>query len=77
MPLGLPCQNCEPFSCLYQKAVVNQDGISVLRNYGEKSTAYYVRCQDCTDRFASDRRWARQWEEEFADTARQLEAFEA
>jgi SWI/SNF-related matrix-associated actin-dependent regulator of chromatin subfamily A member 5 len=50
---------------------------SALLGYGEKTAAYYIRCQDCHEHFAEHpEAWA-SWEEEMRETNRRLEEAEA
>ena len=47
---------------------------SVLRGYGEKSMAYYIRCTDCQTLFAQDPAAKASWEEEVKETEEKLRA---
>ncbi|GJE91583.1 hypothetical protein PsYK624_077330 [Phanerochaete sordida] len=49
----------------------------VLRGYGEISSAYFIRCHGCKERFETDPAFAQQWEEEFRETQKKLEALNA
>ncbi len=45
---------------------------SLLLGYGFKSTAYYVRCHHCHERFRTDPLYWHQWQEEMRETEKKL-----
>ncbi|KDQ50600.1 hypothetical protein JAAARDRAFT_63080 [Jaapia argillacea MUCL 33604] len=47
-----------------------------LLGYGESTNAYYIRCQDCHERFEEDPEVWKSWQEEMRETEKKLEAME-
>jgi SWI/SNF-related matrix-associated actin-dependent regulator of chromatin subfamily A member 5 len=50
---------------------------SVLLDYNEVSTAYYIRCHHCKERFQNDPALWDQWQAEFRENEAKLEAMDA
>jgi len=40
----------------------------VILGYGEKATAYYIRCQDCREHFAENPKALKDWQKEEEET---------
>jgi SWI/SNF-related matrix-associated actin-dependent regulator of chromatin subfamily A member 5 len=47
---------------------------SVLLGYGENQQAYFIRCQDCQERFAEYPEEWKLWEKEMQETERKLQS---
>ena len=50
---------------------------SLVRGYGQNSTAYYIQCHHCKERFEADPVYQEQWEEEFLEYETKMEDLRA
>jgi len=74
--LLLRCQTCPQAFCTdcvdWDKITLVGDTIPefVLRKYGKKDGAFFIRCTDCREQAEVDPEWAAGWESEIAESQR-------
>ncbi|TFK50621.1 hypothetical protein OE88DRAFT_1661143 [Heliocybe sulcata] len=74
------CQTCPRAFCEDCLPSGDMDAVGptlpefLLLGYGEKTSAYYIRCDDCRDRFKTDAAFRESWEGEFRETQIKVQA---
>ncbi|KAJ3539023.1 hypothetical protein NM688_g6428 [Phlebia brevispora] len=73
------CEDCLPegeidaIGDTLPELCVHSHLLLLLRDYGAMNTAYYIRCDQCQERFKVDPEFCTQWEEEMRETQAELE----
>ncbi|KAJ7762395.1 P-loop containing nucleoside triphosphate hydrolase protein [Mycena maculata] len=78
--LLLRCQTCPQAFCSdcvpWDDITMVGDTIPefVLRKYGKKDSAYYIRCADCLEQGRKDSQWLKSWEAEIAEAQKLVDS---
>ncbi|KAJ6601267.1 SNF2 family N-terminal domain-containing protein [Mycena vulgaris] len=62
------CSDCVPWNDI--KMVGDTIPEFVLRKYGKKDAAFFIRCADCCEQGRADPKWLKTWEDEIAESQR-------